>query len=531
LIIALTHLGLSSDKNLASSVGGINIIIGGHSHTVMWTPEIRGNTKIVQAGEYGEYVGKILLEYDAQNPQNYNFSYSLIEVRHPPLEENQKIKEIVQYYDDIISPIVDVKIGYTNHALSGSELGEMVAESFKERAWAEVGYQNSGGIRNYLPAGDIIIRQIHKALPFGNKLMSMDLLGSYLKNQLGYGYVAGAYQNGSQWYLESGEPIQNSEYYRVATNDYVGTRYDFIHGVNITYHGLDRDAFIGYIKDFRGPMPLFTSTPFKPHVNESITFIASASIPEWNGTHLFLIANYTWNFGDDVTITETDPTVEHAYTAAGNYTITLNVTDSQGLWNTTSKTITVLLPIHDIAITNVLPLLKTNLCMEIPIPRDWITGVYYVYPAWLIHVKVTVKNEGTFSENLTVTAYYNYTTIGTQNVTNLEAGENTTLTFPLDAGLLDIKKVYILSANATVVPGETDIADDTYVDGTVVAHWPGDANGDRKVNVLDLGKMGYAWLSKCREPKYCPNVDFNGDGIINVIDLGTLGLWWLHEDY
>ncbi len=248
LIIALTHLGLESDINLASNVEGIDIIIGGHSHTVRWEPENVGETKIVQAGSYGKYVGKIRLEFDAENYENYNFSYELIEVKHPPLEENQGIAEMVENYDNIISPIVDVKIGYTEDALSRSELGEMAAESFRENTGADVGFQNWGGIRNYVPAGDITIRQIHKALPYGNELMAMDLKGSSLKYEFNYyGYAGGAYQRDSEWYLtSSGEKIEDDEYYRVATNSYTGTRYVFVQGRNVTYHGICRDAFINY---------------------------------------------------------------------------------------------------------------------------------------------------------------------------------------------------------------------------------------------------------------------------------------------
>ncbi|KXB07398.1 hypothetical protein AKJ54_00265, partial [candidate division MSBL1 archaeon SCGC-AAA382K21] len=148
--------------------------------------------------------------------------------------------------DNIISPIVDVKIGYTS---SGLQEGENVAESYRIEAGAEVGYQNSGGIRAGIYAGDIIVRQVYRVLPFGNKLMSMDLRGDYLKNQFNYGYVSGAYENGGSWYLDNGDLIENSGYYRVATNEYSGTRYDFVHGENITYHGLCRDAFVEYLEE------------------------------------------------------------------------------------------------------------------------------------------------------------------------------------------------------------------------------------------------------------------------------------------
>lgn len=62
LLVALTHIGLNSDRELATSVPGIDLIIGGHSHSVLETPEIVEKTAIVQAGWFGHHVGKVEIE-------------------------------------------------------------------------------------------------------------------------------------------------------------------------------------------------------------------------------------------------------------------------------------------------------------------------------------------------------------------------------------------------------------------------------------------------------------------------------------
>jgi 2',3'-cyclic-nucleotide 2'-phosphodiesterase (5'-nucleotidase family) len=248
IIIALTHIGESSDVSLASHVGNINIIIGGHSHTVMSTPVTVGETEIVQAGSYSNYVGRIELDINAENHENYAFYYKLISVTHPPLSENQGIAEMVENYNSIISPIVDVNIGYTQNALSSVDTGKELAESFKENLGADVGY--TADIRGGIPAGPITIRQIYSVEPYyWEQLMLMNLRGDYLKSELGYDYEAGAYKNSSQWYLDNGDLIQDNRYYTVAVDDYVGTQYNFIHGENITYHGPILDAFISGIKE------------------------------------------------------------------------------------------------------------------------------------------------------------------------------------------------------------------------------------------------------------------------------------------
>jgi PKD repeat protein len=72
-------------------------------------------------------------------------------------------------------------------------------------------------------------------------------------------------------------------------------------------------------------------------VHELVTFDASASTPD-GGT----IISYVWNFGDGTPIVETNqPVVTHVYTETGDYLVTLNVTDSEGRWDTETRTITV----------------------------------------------------------------------------------------------------------------------------------------------------------------------------------------------
>jgi 2',3'-cyclic-nucleotide 2'-phosphodiesterase (5'-nucleotidase family) len=59
ILIALDHIGLSKDVELAETVPGIDLIIGGHTHAVLSEPKFVGGTAIVQAGSWGHYLGKV----------------------------------------------------------------------------------------------------------------------------------------------------------------------------------------------------------------------------------------------------------------------------------------------------------------------------------------------------------------------------------------------------------------------------------------------------------------------------------------
>lgn len=89
------------------------------------------------------------------------------------------------------------------------------------------------------------------------------------------------------------------------------------------------------VPPFEYPIAKFIHEPELLKVNDRILFNASVSYSSNN------ITSYEWNFGDGKTTTTTEPIISHIYIYPGRYTITLKVTDSKALWNTTSKIIMV----------------------------------------------------------------------------------------------------------------------------------------------------------------------------------------------
>jgi len=110
-------------------------------------------------------------------------------------------------------------------------------------------------------------------------------------------------------------------------------------------------------------------------------------------------------------------------------------------------------PVRDVAVVGVTP------------------SITQVNIGQVVNITVTVRNEGTLTEDFEVTLYYDDTVIGTQTVTGLGSGAEATLKFSWDT--TDVAEgEYTINAEASMVPGETDITDNTYVDGTVTVKSP-----------------------------------------------------------
>jgi len=137
-----------------------------------------------------------------------------------------------------------------------------------------------------------------------------------------------------------------------------------------------------------------------------------------------------------------------------------------------------------------------------------------------ITIKVTNNANITVSETFTVTAKYNSTIIGTQQVTNLTKGATQTLTFNWNTAGITGK--YIISTVASTVTDELNTDNNQFTDGTVKILYLGDINQDGTVNLADLTLFNQSYGSTLGQLNWNPNADLNKDNIINALDLFIL---------
>lgn len=137
------------------------------------------------------------------------------------------------------------------------------------------------------------------------------------------------------------------------------------------------------------------------------------------------------------------------------------------------------------------------------------------------NVTVNVGDNGEYAETFNVTVYANTTVIGTQNVSNLNATSQMTLTFTWNTtGLAEGN--YTISAYAEPVPGEADTVDNNFTNSKVTLSISGDINGDGKVDILDISMAARAYGSRLGEQRFVPNADVNNDGIVNILDMSLI---------
>ncbi|EOS57287.1 5'-nucleotidase C-terminal domain-containing protein [Paenibacillus barengoltzii] len=203
-IVVLSHLGYTVDQQLAEAVNGIDIIVGGHSHTVLNAPEVHHAdeepTLIVQTGEYNQNLGQLDVTFDSEGKLTA-WKGELIALDAKDDAGNYVIKSDAAAeakLKEYAAPLEELKktvIGKTETDLDGergsvrkqeTNLGDLIADGMRSKVMSIVkesnvkGYvtiQNGGGIRASIKAGDITLGDLLTTMPFGNNLTALKMTG------------------------------------------------------------------------------------------------------------------------------------------------------------------------------------------------------------------------------------------------------------------------------------------------------------------------------------------------------------------
>jgi hypothetical protein len=191
----------------------------------------------------------------------------------------------------------------------------------------------------------------------------------------------------------------------------------------------------------------------------------------------------------------------------GNYTLTGACTTLPYETNATSNVLTyspVEIALRDLAVTNVTTL--------------WYLWTNFVYQGDFMQVNVTSENLGSMSESFNVSAYYNTTKlIGTQFISNLAPLASVTVTFEWNTTGVPYHN-YTITGFCTILPGDANMANNSFNVNNVTVRIPGDVNGDGTVDVRDMHIIDAAYGTSPGMPSWNPLADVNGDGRVDIRD-------------
>jgi 5'-nucleotidase/UDP-sugar diphosphatase len=247
VMIVLSHIGHGADRMLAEKVKGIDVIVGGHTHTKVLSPVRVGNTLIVQAWEHGKALG--VLDLKIRDGKVSGYDGHLEEVKPLSGREDREILAIVEKYQQKVEAVLHAGIGEAEVDLDGenvrkkeTNLGNLLADILRQASKAEAAIINGGTIRTNIRKGEIRVRDVYSVLPFNNYIVAIKLTGKQIAEALEHGLAGLEDEEG--WFpqvaglsfkyspsrakgarikeiLVSGQPVDPEREYVVATNDFL----------------------------------------------------------------------------------------------------------------------------------------------------------------------------------------------------------------------------------------------------------------------------------------------------------------------
>jgi 5'-nucleotidase / UDP-sugar diphosphatase len=318
VVIAATHMGhyqngehgsqAPGDVEMARAVKGLDLVVGGHTQNpacmkaenvidrayvpgTECTPERQNGTWIVQAHEWGKYVGRADFEY--RNGEFKLVRYALIpvnlkktvraadgktskEVYTSEISEDKTMLTLLSPFQEFGQQKLLVKVGSSDGKLDGDRetvrrqptaLAVLIGQAMMDKTRANFAVMNAGGVRDSLPMGDLTYKDVLKVHPFGNTIVTVDLSG---KEVIAYLNVAAKMTPGSGAFPQfaginlvidagavsnvtiQGAPLDLSKTYKMAINNFVAAGGDgypkmTVHPSYVDTGFVDADALRGFI--------------------------------------------------------------------------------------------------------------------------------------------------------------------------------------------------------------------------------------------------------------------------------------------
>ena len=202
-IIVLSHSGYGVDQRVAAQVAGVDIIVGGHTNTLLSNTDEKaegpyptwvdgpdgGRTAVLSAYAYGKYLGKLEAVFDDEGKLTDATQGEPV-LMDASIAEDMQVKGRIEELAEPLQQIREKVVAQTEQPIGGDravcraevcEMGVLVADAMLDRVkdqGIDVAIANGGGLRASIDAGEVTMGEVLTVLPFQNTLATFQLTGA-----------------------------------------------------------------------------------------------------------------------------------------------------------------------------------------------------------------------------------------------------------------------------------------------------------------------------------------------------------------
>ena len=191
--VLLTHIGFEDDKRLAALLDpawGVDVIIGGHSHTVLERPEEVNGILIVQAGVGTMQIGRFDIIVDTDTNSVHSYKWQLVPIDSCNCPRDKQMEEIISQYkqhiDEKYERVLCRFVSQLTHPnrYRETELGNMMCDILKDALGVDIMMLGSGSIRKPKAGPIFTYGNLMELMPYDDRVVAVKVNGAQLRRML-----------------------------------------------------------------------------------------------------------------------------------------------------------------------------------------------------------------------------------------------------------------------------------------------------------------------------------------------------------
>lgn len=204
ILIALVHLEARACNDIVDQLPEYAITVSGHDHGGLPEMYRAGDRVGVRLRANGTELGRLDLRYDRAARKVVSANWKRIPITTAAFPADPEVGALVEKWESRVRAVVDKKIGSSPARLDRTQTREWIESIMRRKTGADFVHMNQGGVRDNLPEGEILARNIWNIMPFDNMLVTAEVPGRLIPE-----------------FVRKGAAVEADRKYKVATIDFL----------------------------------------------------------------------------------------------------------------------------------------------------------------------------------------------------------------------------------------------------------------------------------------------------------------------
>jgi 2',3'-cyclic-nucleotide 2'-phosphodiesterase (5'-nucleotidase family) len=171
LIVLLAHITGEEEQAFLADAPEIPIIVSGHIHRGIDKPAEKDGRMVVRVKGYGEELGRLELKVDTEKKAPVAYSWKILPIDSTKIQPVPEVAAVVKHWEAEVTARVDRPLAVSRRAFTKAEVKKLIEQALRDQTGSDFAHMNLGGVRDVIPAGQLLERNIWDIMPFDNTVV------------------------------------------------------------------------------------------------------------------------------------------------------------------------------------------------------------------------------------------------------------------------------------------------------------------------------------------------------------------------